>query len=231
MHFPTNSAICALFVLLAAFCRAEDKPLQIPSPDKKFVYEFVDPDADAAFGKARVVSKSSGETLWQSPDEMNNSWVQTAKCIWSPDSKKFAVNFRAGGRYETMGIYRWNGKAFVESSSPEDLLAARLDAIKDRQLRELVANLPPSFPNKDAILHGSFQRRIWDNFRLRRWIDDNTAEVTAYSERTVSAPDTEQDGEEIFGSMRFVLRLDAKGQWKILKEQETSLEKAQSDNP
>ena len=231
MKNPVHLAVPALLVLLAAFCHAEEKTQKIPSPDKKFVYEFVEPDTNASLGKLRVVSKKNGATLWQSPEIMNNSWVQTAKCIWSPDSKKFAVNFRAGGRYEITQVYRWNGKAFVETSSPEDLLTPRLDAAKDNQLRELVAKLPPSFPDKDAILQGSFQRRIWDNYRLRRWIDDNTAEVTAYSERTVSAPNTDEDGEDIFGSMRFVVRLDEKGQWNMLKEQNIPLEEAQDDNP
>ena len=217
-------------ILLACVCFAEETTPAVPSPDGKFVVEFVEPDDDALFSKTRIVAKATGNTVWESPDEANVTWARNVKCVWSPDSKQFALNFRAGGRYEAT-IYRWNGKAFIESPSFEQLFPARLDTAKGKQLQDLVLKLSPSFPNKQAVINGSCQHRIWDKFSVDRWIDNKTVQATGYSIRSVPPGIEQDDRKDISGSMGLVLRQGGNGSWKIIKEESIPLEEAQMQEP
>lgn len=218
-------AIPALALLAAASVACADTP-RTTSPDGRFYFEIAATDADDSFAVARVVAKSDGQVVWQTPEDARNSFSAESACVWSPDSKRFALNWRAGGRYETADVFRWDGKAFVPSPSLEKFFAPRLEAAKEKELRELEERLP-DFPDKQAVLRRS-QRRIWDNVAVRRWIDNNTLEATGYSIRFVTPGLEENDGEDISGALRLVMRSDAHGRWKILKEESIPLEKAEA---
>lgn len=223
---PTCLLAAFFLFVIAAVCGAEETPAEIPSPDGKFVFQFVEPDEAGAFGSWKIVDKEKGQTVWQSPEDANVTWVRDTQCLWSPDSKQFALNYQAGSRYEVTQIYRFEGKTFVALPSFESLLAARLEEIKGRQLRELVDKLPPSFSEKEAVLNGSFQRRLWDQYRVRRWIDDNTLDVTAYSIRHITTPDSSLNDEEVSATLRFVIRRD-RDKWKILEEKVVPIEETE----
>lgn len=223
---PVFRLLALSLLLCAAACGAEETPEEIFSPDGKFAFQFVEPNEHAAFGSWRIVDKATGQAVWQSPDEANETWVRGARCIWSPDSKEFALNYQAGARYEVTRIYHREGDTFAALPSFEPLLAAQLDKIKNQQLRELAEKCPPEFLHRHAVLEGSFQRRLWDQYRVCRWVDDRTLEVAAYSIRHITTPDHRLDDEELAASMRFVVRQD-RNRWKIVEEKVVPIEQVQ----
>lgn len=221
--------IVPAFMILVSASLAHAGTPAVLSPDGKFSAEIVEAEADNPFASVRIVSKENGKTVWESPEESRSSFTADSKCLWSPDSQKFALNCRAGGRYETTEVFRWDGKTFVPLPSIEELFTPRLEAAKEKQLGELARELP-DFPDKMATLRRN-QRRIWDNFTVRRWIDGNTLEATGYSVRLVTPGLEENDGEDIHGALRLVLRSDARGRWKIIEEKSIPLEDAQAAQP
>jgi hypothetical protein len=230
-----KSSLCrvlSVLVLAVPLCLAGEPAPKVASPDGRFVYGIVGGDDDESADKARVVMKQTGRTVWESPDDYcNPEWLRGAECLWSPDSRRFALNIRLGGRYEVTGVYCWDGSSFVAAPRLDELLLARVVTAREKQLDALLAKLPASFPDKEAIRSGSFQRRIWDNCRLRRWIDERTAEATAYSIRLVCAPGREEDQEDVAGSMRFVVRLEKDRRWRILGEENIPLGQAEATGP
>jgi hypothetical protein len=223
---PWIRLLAAGLLVIAQASLAGDKAQAIPSPDGRFCFEIAAADDDNPFGIARITSKETGKAVWETPEEVRNSFTKDSRCVWSPDSKKFALNYRAGGRYETTDIFRWDGRVFGPSPSIEEVFASRLDAAKEKQLRKLVDTLPADFPGKKALLDGANQRRNWDNFTVRRWIDGNTLEATGYSISFVAPGIEDNDGEDISGALRLVLRFDERWRCKILEEQAISLEGA-----
>lgn len=167
--FQLSLFAALLAVSPAAF--SEEGHKEVASPDQRLVFKFTDADPDVPFG---IFEKESGKLLLKAPDDAVNSFSDTVACVWSPDSKQFALNFRAGGRYNVVSVFRWNGKAFVQQPSFEELLAAKLDAEKAKQFKE------------GGFAKDAYQRRIWDSQIVRRWIDATTIEVDAYSIRAVA---------------------------------------------
>lgn len=188
------------------FC-LEDGVRETASPDGEFLFKFDNADPESPYA---IYSKVTGKVLMKAPEETLTSFVNSVNCLWSPDSKCFALNFQAGGRYETALVYRRDGKTFAELPSFEELLAAQLDAEKTRDMA------------KQGIKADAYQRRIWDCFKVRRWIDEKTMEVDAFSIRTVMLK--EDEFAEVSGSLRFQIQQDKKGKWRILKREPLKIE-------
>lgn len=209
--FQLSLVAALLAVSPAAF--SEEGHKEVVSPDQRLVFKFTDADPDVPFG---IFEKEGGKLLLKAPEDTVNSFSDTVACVWSPDSKQFALNFRAGGRYNVVSVFRWNGKAFVEQPSFEEPLAAKLDAEKAKQFK------------KEGFAKDAYQRRIWDSQIVRRWIDANTIEVDAYSIRAVAIEGG--DSADISGSLRFQLRRDKRGKWKITKQTPVSLEEVEKND-
>lgn len=205
--------------LLAALLSAspavfsEEEHKEVPSPDQHFVFKFTDTDPDVPFG---IFEKESGKLLFKAPQDTITSFVNAVSCVWSPDSKQFALNCRMGARYNTTLVYRWSGKAFVELPSLEEMLSAKLDEEKAKELK------------KGGFKKDAYQRRIWDSFSVRRWIDVNTIEVDAYSIRAVAIDG--DDSADITGSIRFQIQRDKKGKWKITKQSHVAIEEMEKND-
>jgi hypothetical protein len=226
-------AVSAALVFLPLCCAAETLP-PVPSPDAKFVFESSDPEPEAGFTEVRVRSAKTGAVVWKSAEQaMASHWLGTVRCLWSPDSRRFALNYQAGGRYELSEVYRWNGQSFVEAPGLSGLVNERLEAAKKQDLRGLVARLPGTVTEetKNAIREGSYENRIWDNCSARRWLDDNTLEVTGYSTRIVLAPGMDTEGEYLGAAKRFVVQMDNKGQLELAQEKDIAMEEAEKQTP
>ncbi|MEI6034884.1 MAG: hypothetical protein WCS65_11470 [Verrucomicrobiae bacterium] len=205
------SAAGVLFFLASA--GAQDEEATALSPDKRFVFQFEDGQPDVPFG---VFSRKSGKMVFKATDEANSSFVSTVRCLWAPDSRQFALNYRAGGRYNTTDIYRWDGKTFLKAPSFEEMLGARLQAEKAKDLKA------------QGIKADAYQRRIWDSYSTKRWIDVNTVEVDAYTIRAVATK--EDDFADVAGSLRFVVHWDQRGKWVIVKQTPVSTEEMDKAN-
>lgn len=177
------------------------------SPDGEFLFKYDNADPESPYA---IYSKATGKVVMKAPEETLTSFVNSVKCLWAPDSKCFALNFQAGGRYETALVYRRDGKTFAGLPSFEEMLAAELEVEKARDMK------------KQGIKADAYQRRIWDCFKVRRWIDGRTMEVDACSVRTVMLK--EDEFAEVSGSLRFQIQQDKKGKWRILKREPVKIE-------
>ena len=213
MMLHKSIIVAAGAVILLASAGAQDEETTALSPDNKFVFKFQDDHPDVPFG---VFSRKSGKMVFKATDEANTSFVSTVRCLWSPDSRQFALNYRAGGRYNTTDIYRWDGKTFVKAPSFEEMLGARLQIEKTKDLKA------------QGIKADAYQRRIWDSFSTKRWIDVNTVEVDAYTIRAVATKN--DDFADITGSLRFVVHWENQGKWKIIKQKPMSPEEMDKAN-
>ena len=203
----------AVLVLFGTVAMAAQDPATKPvSPDGNFVFKFRKDDPEAPFG---VFSKKTGKLVLTPPVAAINSFTDQVTWLWSPDSKQIALNFRAGGRYNTAGIFAWDGKAFSELPDFEAMLSEKLDTEKENDRQ------------KQGISSDAYQRRIWDSFKVRRWIDDNTLEVDAYSIRSVALGDNDQT--DITGSLRFRVQRGKDGPWKITGQDRIPLEELTKD--
>ncbi len=212
MKSTLSRTLALSFLLAVAAWSAQDPAAKAVSPDGDFVFKFRKDDPDASFG---VFLKKTGKSVLTPPDIAVNSFTDQLTWLWSPDSKQIALNFRAGGRYNTTSVFAWDGRKFSELPDFETMLSEKLDAEKeiDRQ--------------KQGIPSDAYQRRIWDSFKVRRWIDNNTLEVDAYSIRSVALGDNDQT--DITGSLRFRVQRDKNGQWKITKQDRVPLEELTKD--
>ena len=192
--------------LLGTVC-AQDEDRTVASPDRRFIFKFHGDAADEPFG---IFSCKTGNILFKPPEETKTSFVRTVRCVWAPDSRQFALNYRGGGRYNTTAIYRWNGSEFVKAPDFELMLSERLDIEKNKELQA------------QGIKKETYQRRIWDSFSTKRWINATTLEVNAYSIRSVVLRDN--DLVDIQGGLRFQIQRAKVGNWKILKQAAMSVE-------
>ena len=176
------------------------------SPDKQWEYR---PDSD---DKVVILKAGGAEPALDLSDAVPPQFAKEAKLAWAPDSKRFAINYRAGGRWNTTALYQLRDDQWVALRSPEnDETYEPLNRAKAAQLKKF--HLPKS----------TFQRRIWDTCTLRSWTDANTAILYAYSDRSLmfnkdlSENDARQDLGDLVAACLFTLKFDARGHWKIIK--------------
>ena len=163
------------FVAFAA-CADEDSPAtmfaKFGSPDGRFALHAV-MDGDA-LGGIQVIESKSKHVVADLSDDVMLSEPGSLALLWTKDSKCFAANFQAGGRYSTTEFFRWNGKKFAELKSPESQLYDRI--IHPAKERELKA---------DGKTADTYLRRIEDTWETVKWIDDSTAEIHGASMSTL----------------------------------------------
>ena len=132
--------------------------------------------------------------------------------VWAPDSKRFAYNYRAGGRYETTRVYQLRSGRWKELRSLEaKATSAPIDRVQAAQLAQL--KLPTD----------TYRRRIWDSWKVTRWDDAQTAILYAYSSKTVVVEkDGKEDLEDLSAHLLFTIRFDERGDWRVIKSHEMS---------
>lgn len=187
---------------------------QAASPDGRFVFQFQDGDEAVPFA---VFSKDTGEPKLIPPPGAIGSFARETSWIWSPDSKGIALNYRAGARYKTASVFRWDGASFRETESFEELLTAEMERQKDEDRR------------RQGIGKDAYEARVWDSVVVDRWIDGGTVEVEACSVRSIPSSDG-KTSERISGGLRAILELDARGRWKILSQEPIDAEQAMEEN-
>jgi hypothetical protein len=151
------------------------------------------------------------------PDDGARSFVEEANLVWAPDSKRFAFNYRAGGRYVTTALYELRSGRWKRLRSPGKEASHTLERAKEAQIRE--AKLPADI----------YQRRIWDTFRVIEWPDARTALLYAYSIRAV--PVSEEDTSDIEAYYLFTLKFDVNGHWRIMNAKKLSAEEREKIPP
>ena len=210
----TTSALC-LALLFCLRANAEDDPGQAmpsTSPNGRFVFRQLDdedpPVTDRETRSTQAVfDTKTHRRVFVFPPYAGDSFGDTIRTVWSKDSRRLAVNYRAGGRYYCTSLFEIDGTNFRELPDPEETLTAPLARAKIEQIKSL------------GLTADAYQRRINDTFTTRRWIDGNTIEADGSSESTVVVKGADgEDIEEISASLRCILKFDpATMRWEIVK--------------
>jgi len=179
-----------------------EKPSQ--SPDGKWEYRLLDLEDDQSDITPAIVKTDTDDVAVKLPI------AEEKEIVWAPDSKRFAFNYRAGGRYITTTLYELRSGRWKVLRSPEEEASQTLQRAKAAQIRE--AKLPANI----------YQRRIWDTFRVIEWPDARTALLYAYSIRAV--PVSEEDTSDIEAYCLFTLKFDGTGHWRIANAKKLSAE-------
>jgi sugar lactone lactonase YvrE len=188
------------------------------SPDKQWEYQCSDTDARAGIVKAGTTQAVLDLSETVPPQWANDAWV-----VWAPDSKRFAINYRAGGRYNATGFYQLRSDQWVELRSPEDDTIRVLKRAQSAQLAKM--HLPKN----------THQRRIWDTWKVQKWTDANTAILYAFSDRLPmfnsdrSVNDERTEPGDLLANFLFTLKFDAAGNWKIVKIHQMSEKEAEAE--
>ena len=212
-----KTATLSLALLLSLHAFAEDEPGQpmpATSPDGRFVFRQLDESEQAKLGAdpqsvPGVFDAKTRKRLFTIPDDMYNSFMETIRVVWSKDSTRLAINYRAGGRYFATMLFKIDGTKFTEIPSPEETLSALPAGEKIVQIKAM------------GLKADAYQRRIHDEFTTRQWLDDNTIEVDARSDSTVMIKGTDgEDIADVSAGFRCTAKFDPKTKkWKILKSQ------------
>jgi uncharacterized protein YecT (DUF1311 family) len=162
------------------------------SPDNQWEYQCSD-DGE----RAGIVKAGTTETVLDLSEDLPN-----ADLLWTPDSKRFAVN-SGSGRSHTTALYQLRGNKWVELRSPVDETSKRIERTQSAQLRK--THVPENgsrkhFGNADEVL---------------KWADANTAILYAYSNMVVG-----ETG--VSAHFLFTLKFDKGGNWKIVKSHQMS---------
>src|SRR4029453_9856568 len=120
----------------------ESSPGQTPSPsptsispDKKWEYRVEDDDSAVLVrsGREKPVIKLSD------PEDVGSLKAKTGKLIWAPDSRRFAFNYQAGGKYYSCDIYELAGTKWKKLPDLQKKAAAvrkLMARAKQKQLKE-----------------------------------------------------------------------------------------------
>jgi uncharacterized protein YecT (DUF1311 family)/streptogramin lyase len=162
------------------------------SPDNQWEYQCSD-DGE----RAGIVKAGTTETVLDLSEDLPN-----ADLLWTPDSKRFAVN-SGSGRSHTTALYQLRGNKWVELRSPVHETSKRIERAQSAQLRKTHSPENGSrkhFGNADEVL---------------KWADANTAILYAYSNMVVG-----ETG--VSAHFLFTLKFDNEGNWKIVKTHQMS---------
>ena len=191
--------VFALAIFSAVSPAQEEKPEQQRSysPDKKW-----------EFRSDTIVRAGATEPALQLPDKCGGANGECEPPLWSPDSKRFALNAPDQGRYQPTSFYQLNGDEWKELPPPPDAIGEVLIKVILARMKKMGLR-----PEKTPI------RLISNPIRTIRWTDPDTALVYAADVEGVK-DDPDRGFFEAF--FLFTLKFDQSGQCKIIKSQRLS---------
>jgi hypothetical protein len=195
----------ALVCLLACVLRAQEaeaprKPSF--SPDKNWEYRVSgDTGTLVKAGDDKPAVNLSGSEEEGSPLKTKTGWL-----VWAPDSRRFAFNYRSGGKYYTFDLYALAGTTWKKLPDVGDNDAPVVEMIKrskQKQLKRLKAK-------KDAP-----QNSVMETWRVLRWLTNDTFQAFAASEARVDLDENSGDHEYFGASVLFTGKCNNRGSWKV----------------
>ena len=180
-------------------------PAQEEKPEQQRSYS---PDKKWEFRSDTIVRAGATEPALQLPDKCGGANGECEPPLWSPDSKRFALNAPDQGRYQLTSFYQLNGDEWKELPPPPDAIGEVLIKVILARMKKMGLR-----PEKTPI------RLISNPIRTIRWTDPNTALVYAADVEGVK-DDPDRGFFEAF--FLFTLKFDQSGQCKIIKSQRLS---------
>jgi hypothetical protein len=178
---------------LAVAAAEDEQSTRLSSPDKKWEYKVVD-DAPV------IVKAGSSDAAVELPGK-------PGEVIWARDSRRFAFSYRAGVRYGTCVAFELIGSSWKQLPDLEENAEAVQEIIKRAKFAQV---------KKLGLSPTTSQRRINDSWRARRWLDDDTLELSAYSESVVYKGKEDEEIESVSCGVLFRIRCDNRGGWKVI---------------
>lgn len=204
-RFCLVGLVCLLpWALGAQESEAESKP-QL-SPDKKWEYRILNDDMAALVkvGEEKpTIELSEGEMLK----------IESGKLVWAPDSRRFAFNFRAGGKYYSFELYELAGTTWKKLPEVEETATTVSEMIERSDRQQLKKLKAP----KDATPNS-----VRDKWQVLRWLDDDTFLASAASESKVLIDKKSDEPEYIGATFVFKGKCDNRGGWKVTSCREPS---------
>ena len=171
------------------------------SPDKQWEYKF----ADNKFPE--IVKTGTTQVVLGLDKELDVPSAQRAsRLIWSPDSKRFGINYSPPHAphtsYDTIAFFQLRGDKWVALRSPVD------DTSDRSQLTQLArASLPKGAQPRDCAPD-------IDVLNLRNWTAADTA--------ILYAPCFARRSGQLEAGLLFTLKFDDAGNWKIVNARRMS---------
>ena len=178
------------------------------SPDKQWEYQ-----CSADRENPRIVKAGTSQTVLDLSEKVPE-WGNEAKIVWSPDSKRFAVNYTEGSQSHvhasSAALYQLRGDKWVALRSPvTDETTKPVERAQFAQLNKMHLPIPG--------------HKLWYTKKVLKWIDGNTALL--YSSLGVMGDDFWPET-----GFLFTLNFDAKGNWKIVKRHQMSEKEAENED-
>ena len=180
-------------------------PAQEEKPEQQRSYS---PDKKWEFRSDTIVRTGATEPALQLPDKCGGANGECEPPLWSPDSKRFALNAPDQGRYQLTSFYQLNGDEWRELPPPPDAISDALNKVVLARMKKMGL-----LPKKTPI------RLISNPIRTIQWTDPDTALVYAADVEGVKG-DPDRGFFEAF--FLFTLKFDQSGQCKIVKSQRLS---------
>ena len=180
-------------------------PAQESKPEQQRSYS---PDMKWEFRSDTIVRAGATEPALKLSDKCGGANGGCEPPLWSPDSKRFALNAPDQGRYQPTSFYQLNGDEWKELPPPPDAISDVLDKVVFARMKKMGL-----LPKKTPI------RLISNPIRTIQWTDPDTALVYASD---VEAVKDDPDRGFFEASFLFTLKFDQSGQCKIVKSQRLS---------
>ncbi len=180
-------------------------PAQEGKPEQQRSYS---PDKKWEFRSDTIVRAGATEPALQLSDKCGGANGECEPPLWSPDSKRFALNAPDQGRHQPTSFYQLNGDEWKELPPPPDAISDVLDKVVFARMKKMGL-----LPKKTPI------RLISNPIRTIQWTDPDTALVYASD---VEAVKDDPDRGFFEASFLFTLKFDQSGQCKIVKSQRLS---------
>jgi len=180
-------------------------PAQEGEPEQQRSYS---PDKKWEFRSDTIVRAGATEPALKLSDKCGGANGGCEPPLWSPASKRFALNAPDQGRYQPTSFYQLNGDEWKELPPPPDAISDVLDKVVFARMKKMGL-----LPKKTPI------RLISNPIRTIQWTDPDTALVYASD---VEAVKDDPDRGFFEASFLFTLKFDQSGQCKIVKSQRLS---------
>ncbi len=115
--------------VVSTFAQKQKRPLaRSVSPDGKWEFRpAADKQQTEGRGRFVIARVGSGETPFELPEELSGeafgTFADYTKIVWAPDSKRFALNYQPGTRYQTTQLYQLNGDEWTELHEKAETVA------------------------------------------------------------------------------------------------------------
>jgi uncharacterized protein YecT (DUF1311 family) len=186
---------------------SQSKPSPV-SPDKKWEYKPATDNRGPQIIKAGT-SESAGDL---SDDCDIGSCGDSASVLWAPDSKRF-VFYWGQGRTHHSSFYQLRVDHWESLKPPPE------DELSERLHNDIAAQLKQKGQSEEKLeKKGLYLRFLWQDVKVDRWIDSNTALLYAGEHSIIARRDEPGEMSDGFGAdFHFTLKFDDAGQWKIVK--------------